>query len=142
MPINSYKMGPGTLKFGVAGVMDVTLQVTNCRVEPSESVKRTDAVPTLGGTEIPAEETGDLTYRLKGNVVQDLAAAGVIAYTWTNAGASIVFEFIPNTVAARKVTGTVRMVPLTIGGAVSKTERPKSDFDFAVVGVPVFAAAP
>lgn len=141
-PIGSYKMGPGTLTLGAGGdLIDVSLQVTNCRVEPSENVTKTDAVPVLGGDEIPAEESADLSYRLRGTFVQDLAAAGVLAWTWDNAGEEHPFEFVPNTVAARQVTGTVRIVPLTIGGDVSKTARPTSDFDMAVIGEPVFAAA-
>lgn len=142
MPIGSYKMGPGTLSLGAGGdLLDVSLQVTNCRVEPAEEVKKTDAVPVLGGDEIPAEESGDLTYRLKGTFMQDLAAAGVIAWTWQNAGEEHPFEFVPNTAAARAVNGTIRVVPLTIGGDVSKTERPKADFDWAIVGVPTFGVA-
>ncbi len=142
MPIGSYKMGPGTLTLGAGGdLLDVSLQVTNCRVEPAESVKSTDAVPVLGGDEIPAEESGDLTYRLKGTFVQDLAALGVIDWTWTNKGEEHPFSFVPNTVAAREVSGTFRVVPLTIGGAVSKTDRPTADFDWAIVGVPTFGPA-
>lgn len=141
MPIGSYKMGPGTLTFGAGGdLLDLSLQVTNCRIEPAENVKSTDAVPVLGGDEIPAEESADLRYRLKGNVIQDLAAAGVCDWTWQHAGEEHPFTFVPNTAAAREVEGTIRIVPLIIGGDVSKTDRPRSDFDYAVIGVPTFGA--
>jgi hypothetical protein len=142
MPIGSYKMGPGTLTLGAGGdLIDVSLQVTNGRVEPAENVKSTDAVPVLGGDELPAEESADYTYRLRGTVLQDLTAGAVLDWTWSHAGEEVAFAFVPNTAAAREVTGTCRVVPLTIGGAVSKTERPTSDFDYAIVGEPVFGAA-
>lgn len=138
MPIGSYKMGPGTLTLGA---FDASCQITNMRVEPAENVTSTDAIPVLCGEELPAEESADYSFRLKGTLVQDLDAAGVCAYTWTNAGTEVAFEFVPNTVEARAVTGTVRVAPITIGGDVSKTARPTSDIDWAVIGEPVFAAA-
>lgn len=141
MPIGSYKMGPGTLTLGAGGdLIDVSLQVTNCRVEPTENTTKTDAVPVLGGDELPAEESADYSFRLRGTFLQDLAAAGVCDWTLLNKGEEHPFEFVPNTAAARQVTGTVRVSPITIGGDVSKTARPTSDFDMAIVGDPVFGA--
>lgn len=142
MPIGSYKMGPGALTIGAGGtILDASCQVTNARVEPSEDVAKTDAVPVLCGEEIPAEESATYSFRLKATVVQDLAAAGVCDFTWTHAGEELAFEFVPNTVAARAVTGTVRVAPITIGGDVDKTKRPTSDIDWAVIGEPAFGAA-
>jgi hypothetical protein len=52
MTVQSYKMGPGTLKLGTAGVKDVSAQVTSCTVNPSEAVDQTDPAaasdPVLG----------------------------------------------------------------------------------------------
>lgn len=142
MPIGSYKMGPGTLTLGTGGdILDVSLQVTNCRVDPAENVSSTDAVPVLGGDELPAEESADYSFRLRGTVLQDLTAGAVLDWTWTHAGEEVPFEFVPNSAAARAVTGTCRVAPLTIGGEVSKTARPTSDFDYACVGEPAFGAA-
>lgn len=141
MPIGSYKMGPGTLTIGAGGtLLDASCQVTNCRVEPAENVTSTDAIPVLCGEELPAEESADYSFRLKGTLVQDLAAAGVCDFTWQHKGEELAFEFVPNTVAARAVTGTVRVAPITIGGDVSKTARPTSDIDWAVIGEPDFGA--
>jgi hypothetical protein len=73
--------------------------------------------------------------------VQDtLAAAGLVDFTWTNAGVNIPFKFIPATAIARKVTGTIRCVPLAIGGDVKK--RNTSDWSPAIIGTPVLAATP
>lgn len=122
----SFRMGPGTVKLGVAGVQNISIQVTSFTVQFSESVETTAAVPVITGDELPAEETPTVTWSVAGNVIQDLAAAGVVAYSWTNAKAELDLEFIPNTAAARKVTGTIVMVPINLGGD-AKT-RPQSDF--------------
>lgn len=140
MAIKSYKMGPGTLKLGPAGIQDVSCQVTNMRVEWDESVDTTDAVDVLCGEQLAAEETATYTATLAGNILQDIDAAGVVAYSWTNKGVNVVFEFIPNTVAARKVTGTVRVVPITLGGDVKS--RPRSDISWKCIGTPVLAPTP
>lgn len=140
MPIKSYKMGDGTFKLGPAGVQDASCQVTNLRVECSENVTTTDAVDVLCGEQLPAEDTVTLSWQLSGNVVQDIAAADLVSYTWTNASDEVAFEFVPNTTEARKVTGVVRLIPLTLGGDVKS--RPQADFTWQIIGTPVLAATP
>lgn len=140
MALASYKVGNGTLKLGPAGVQNISSQVTDCAVVPSEVVKTTEAVPTLDGSELPKEDLASIEWTLEGNVIQDIAAAAMVAYSWTNAGSTLAFEFIPNTVAARKVTGNLVMVPIKLGGTVKTT--PQSDFKWRIVGTPVLAAAP
>lgn len=122
----SFKMGPGTVKLGPAGVQNISIQVTSFTVTFAESVETTPAVPVLTGDELPAEETPTVTWAVSGNIIQDLEAAGVVAYSWTNSKAELALEFIPNTVAARKVTGTIVMVPINLGG--DSKARPQSDF--------------
>jgi hypothetical protein len=140
MAIVSTKLGPGTLKLGTGGAEDVSCQMRACAVNPSEVVESSEAVPVLCGEEIAAEESVSFEYTLSGTAFQDLLAAGMVDYTWTNAGDEVDFEFIPVTALARKVTGTVRLVPLTIGGEVSKTELLTSDFEWRIIGTPVFGA--
>ena len=53
--VNSYKMGPGTLTLG-SSPLDVSAQVTSCKVAASENVSSEDAIPVLSGDEIPGEE--------------------------------------------------------------------------------------
>jgi hypothetical protein len=140
MPIKSFKMGDGTFKLGTGGTQDASCQVTNLRVTPSENVQTADAVPVLCGEELPQEDTVTVTWQLAGNVVQDIAATDLVAYTWTNASEVVDFEFVPNTVAARKVTGQCRIVPLELGGDVKS--RPQSDFTWAIIGTPVLGNTP
>lgn len=137
MAIQSYKLGPGTLKLGAAGVMDVSCQITSGKVEASEKVTTQEALDVLCGEQLAAEDNVSLEWTLSFNLLQDIAAAGSVAWSWTNASTEQAFEFIPNTVGARKVTGTVRVIPITIGGDV-KT-RPRSDATWKVIGTPVLA---
>jgi hypothetical protein len=138
MPINSYKLGPGSFTIGTTP-LDVSCQVTTLSINPTENVTTEDAVHVLCGETLPASDTVDYSFTVSGTVLQDLAAAGVVDYTWTNMGDEVPFEFVPSTADARSVTGTCRLVPLTIGGEV--TTRPTSDFEWAIIGTPVFGAA-
>ena len=70
MTIQSYKQGPGSLTFGVA--QDASAQITNCRVEASENVKSTDAIPVLSGEELPRQDVVTLDWKLSGTVIQDI----------------------------------------------------------------------
>lgn len=139
MAIQSYKPGPGTLTLG-SGPLDVSAQVTACVVEPAENIESSDAIAVLSGEELPAEDTTSLTFTLKATLLQDLAAAGVVDFSWVNAGDEVAFTFVPNTVVDRQVQGTVRVVPITIGGPVK--ERATSDISWVIIGTPDFEAAP
>lgn len=135
MPIESYKIFEGTLTIG-AGPLDASAQVQSAAVIPSEKVKETDPEPVLSGDELEGSSSASLTYRLKGKFLQDGTAGGVVAYSWTNAGDEVAFVLTPNDDASPTITGTVRVIPLQIGGDVSKTDRAKSDFDWQIIGTP------
>lgn len=125
MAIVSYKLGDGTLKFGAGLTENVSCQVTAATVSCTENVQTTDDLTVLCGDVLPGEDTVSHVWQLAFNVVQDITSSGIIAWSWTNKGEEVPFEFIPNTAAARKVTGTVRVVPIAIGGDV--TTRPTAD---------------
>ena len=133
MTVKSYKMGPGTFTIGAAP-QDATCQITNCRIDWTESVSTDDAIPTLCGDEIPAEDEVTYSAVVAGTLVQDIDSAGIVAYSWANKGTEQPFVFIPSTSEARKVTGTLRVVPLTLGGDVKA--RNTSDFSMAIIGDP------
>lgn len=140
MAVKSYKLGPGTLTLGAAP-LDVSGQVRSCRVNPSENVTTTEAVPVLTGEELPAEDEVTYTSTLEVTLLQDLTAAGIVDYSWTNAGDEVPFSFVPSTVEGREVSGTVRVVPIAIGGDVRT--RPTSDFTWTITdvgGLPTFGA--
>jgi len=137
VPIKSYKL-KGSLTLGTTP-LDVSCQVTSVSVNPTENVDTEDAIHVLCGEVLPASDTVDYSYTLSGTVLQDLSTGGVVDYTWDNAGQEVPFEFVPDDTAADMVTGTCRLIPLTIGGDVPS--RPTSDFEWAIIGTPVFTPA-
>jgi hypothetical protein len=131
-----YKLGPGTLTLGSTPT-DFAMQLTNCRVEPTENVTEGDDLNLLDGSTLLGEDDVTYSYVLAGTAVQDLAASGFTDYTWDNKGVTVDFVFTPVTARAATVTGECRIVPLQIGGDVKV--RNTADFSFAVIGEPVFA---
>ena len=138
MAINSFKPINGVLTIG-AGPLAVQSQVTAVELVPSEKVKETDPIPVLSGEELAGDSSSSVSYRLKFSIFQDLRAAGIIKYSYDNAGDEVAFTFEPTDTAAHDASfaGTVVVVPIKVGGKVSKTERAQSDCDWRVVGTPV-----
>lgn len=137
MAVRRYKLGPGTLTLGTGTPFDASAQLTNCRVEWSEQVDSTDAVPMLSGDELPADENASYSAKLAGTAQQDLEAIGFVAYTWDNMGEVVPFVFVPNTAAGRQVTGSLRVAPLNVGGDAKS--QPTSDLSFSCVGIPTMS---
>jgi hypothetical protein len=137
MTVQSYKLGPGTLTLGSAP-LDVSAQVTAMKVEWSENVTSGEDLDLLSGDSLLGDQ--DATYRanLAGNLLQDIAAAGVVDWSWTNKGTEQAFKFVPSTSEGRQITGVLVPVPITVGGDV-KT-RPRSDITWRIVGDPDLAA--
>lgn len=139
MAIESYKVGPGTLKLGTGGIVNVSQQVTSCTVSASENVEEEDDINVLSGDVLEGEDTVSLEWTLSGNFLQDLAASGIVDYTWTNASDNVDFEYVPNTAEDRSIEGVVRLVPLDAGGDVKS--RATSDFEWAIIGTPTLGDA-
>lgn len=141
MPIKRYTVGPGTLTLGGGGsAFDLSAQVTNCRVEWSESTSNVDPIAVLTGEETGADSTTSYSATLAGNLIQDLTVAGTVAYTWAHKGEELPFTFVPSTAEGRAVTGTVRVGPITLGGD-AKDKTPRSDFSWPCIGTPILGAA-
>lgn len=140
MTILSHKLGPGSLTLG-AVPLDVTAQVTAIAIEWEEAVETEDAVDVLSGEQLAEEETASYKAKLTATFLQDtLLAGGLVDFTWTNAGATVDFEFIPNDALTQKVTGQLRVIPLKVGGDVKK--RNKSDWSVSCIGVPDLVVNP
>lgn len=138
MPTKRYTMGPGTLT--LTGPGDISAQITNARIEWSESTTNADRTPTLDGGAIEGDSSTSYTATLAGNVVQDLDAGGLVEWTWQNMGDEVAFSFVPNTAKGRAASGVVRVGPLTLGGDV-EDKTPRSDFSWPCVGKPALGAA-
>lgn len=139
MPVESYKLGPGTMTFDGAGA-DVSAQITKGTVTPIVNKTTTAAIPVLNGEEVPEEHEVSYAWTLDGTLLQDLAASGFIAWTWTNKGLFKSFRYVPNTVEDREVTGFVRVDPILLGGDVKS--RPTSDFSFDITDATGLSADP
>lgn len=139
MAISSYKVGPGTLHLGDTPVA-FSSQVRSCVVSPSENVEEEDDLNVLSGEVLEGEDTATLDWTISGTFLQDLVDDGIIDWTWTNAGNEEAFTYVPNTAGDKRITGVVRVVPISVGGE-AKT-RATSDFEWAIIGTPVFEAIP
>lgn len=134
---NSYKMGPGTLVLGAVGFeQDISCQITNAVLEPD--FDSDDDLYTLCGDTLPGEQK--TTWKMTGTAIQDLAAAGIVEWTWDNQGTTQPFQFTPSTTVGTEFTGSIVVRPLLVGGDVKS--RPTSDFEFPVVGDPVMTTLP
>jgi len=144
MPIRTEFLGPGTLTLGAAD-LEVAGQIRNCRIEPSESVTTRNAIPVMSGEEIPEKNSVTVSYTLAGTLLQDWSTAGVVAFSWANEGDEVEFTFTPKT-GGPTFTGTVVMVPLTVGGDVVRTDAdgdpPAADFSWRCQGKPTPTWAP
>lgn len=134
MPLKSYKLGPGVLEIGDGVEIDISCQLSACRVNPTENVTTEAAIPVLCGEELPEDETVSYAFRLAGTLVQDISAGGVVDYSWANKGLEKSFRFVPSNTEGREVTGTVRIAPISLGGDVKKVNT--SDFDWRCIGDP------
>lgn len=133
MAVQTYKLGPGELIIGSGPGQNISCQITKAGIEWDKDSG--DSVTVLCGDTV----AGDTTYtaKLTGTMYQDISASGFLTWSWANKGTEQPFEFIPNTVSARKVTGTLVVDPLNLGGDVAT--KPTSDFELDIVGTPVIA---
>lgn len=136
MPINSTKLGPGSLTLG-AGAMEVNAQLRAANVTPAEAVEETDPIRVLSGDVLDGSSTQTYSFTLGGTFLQDLGAvASVVDWSWANMGTEQAFEFVPNTAAGRAVSGLLIPVPLVIGGDDPEGAPMQSDFTWRIVGTP------
>lgn len=134
MTIKTQPMGPGTLTFGV-GPLAVSSQVRAATVEWTESVTRKEAKKVLSGEELPASEKATYTAVLKVKVIQEMDNGGLVAWSYANRGTDQAVEFVPNTAEGGSIDGTIRPVPITLGGEVDD-DSPESDFTWSFVDLP------
>lgn len=136
MPPETFKVRDGLFTVGAADEA-FAQQVREMAIDPSEQVESEDDIEVLSGDTIVGEDEVTHDYALTAKVLQDLSAAGFVAWSWTHAGEWQPFTFQPRGDVARAVTGEVRVVPVRIGGAVKA--RAESDFTWQARAV-VFGA--
>lgn len=138
MAVNTLTMGPGTLTIGAdANLTQFASQVTECVLKPK--VDNDDPIPVLSGEEAPGDRSESWT--LEGSLLQDLGATkSVVEWLFTHRGELHPFTFVPATAKGKKLTGTVQVEAVEIGGEART--KPASDFEFVVIGAPTIAVAP
>lgn len=136
MAVTTYTVGAGTLTIGAAGELtNFSSQATSVKLTSSSDIG--DTIYVLSGESVAGDFSE--TYALEGTMLQDLGTDSKLEWLFNNSGETHVFEFIPSTSAARKITGSlVVSSPAEIGGDVRT--KPLTDFTFTVVGKPVIAA--
>lgn len=140
MAIKTYTLGPGTLTLG-AGATQFNAQVRSCTLKASENVTSNDDIPVLSGEVIEGEDVADFDWTLEGTFLQDIDAAGINEFAFTNRGVATPFVFTPNTAAGAHADGLVSPVPLDFGGDVQNPSDqagnpPTADFAWRVKGDP------
>lgn len=133
MPVNALTMGAGVLTIGaVDALTNLSSQTSSVRLIPS--VDKGDARLMLSGESISGDRTE--TWSLEGTLTQDLGAiTSTTEWLFEHRGETHVFEFVPSTAKGKRITGTLEVEAIEIGGDVGT--KPESDFAFALVGSPV-----
>jgi len=136
---SGWPLGPGVLKIGATGsAIDISCNVNNATISANKT--QDDNVTKLCGTVVPGAVTYD--YVIGGNVDVDIAeATGFFALSQTSPGSQQAFTFTPNNDAGTTATGTLVIDPLDFGGDETTTTM-AADFEFAIVGQPVYAYGP
>lgn len=135
----SFSHGPGTLTIGGAD-MPWQGQLSSFECEPTETVTAGSTIDLLDGGSLNDGDTSRVDWKANGTAVQDILAAGIVAYSWDHAGEEIPFTWVPNSTIERQVTGTFVMVPLKLGGPVKKKNT--SDFSWRLTEAPVLDDTP
>jgi hypothetical protein len=132
----TFPLSPGVLKIGATGSeIDVSCLVNNATISTDKD--EGDSTTKLCGTVRPGAVT--YSWHLTGNVDTDIADdAGLFALSQNNPGKEYAFTFTPNTDAGTTATGTLVVDPLDFGGDTTG-ETMTSDFDYTIVGQPVYA---
>lgn len=123
----------GTLLLGVTPGLDISCQVTNCRIKSNYNTD--DSQETLCG-DVLAGATTLKSRSLAGTVIQDFDDdTGFIEWCFANDLTDQSFTFTPNQTGAPTYTGivTVQVPDETSGGDVNT--RLTSDFDWQMSGL-------
>lgn len=132
-------LGPGTLEIGATGTeIDVSCLINNAKITAEKD--EGDATTKLCGTVVPGSVT--YTYSLTGNLDVDADTdAGLFALSQAEPGSQQDFTFTPNTAMGTVATGVLVIDPLDFG-ADEMGEPLTSDFEFTLVGAPVYTYVP
>lgn len=117
--------------------IDYACQASSVLLVPPAPPKDTTE-EVLCGDPLPAEDTD--TWTMKLTAVQDFEDPdGFVVMTWTKSGTWVSFVWKPQGATGPSYSGTVRVWPVEVGGAVRK--RLDSDAEWTIESMPVRAEA-
>lgn len=132
MAIQTMTVGPG--KFSIGDTGDLTVfesQVRKLTLTPS--VDKGDPLAVLSGEKASGDRSESWT--LEGTLLQDFGSTdSTTEWLFDHRGEDHPFEYTPNNSGGKKITGTVTVEAIGIGGEVEA--KAESDFEFALVGEP------
>lgn len=133
MAVETITVGAGQLTIGAASdLTNFSSQTTSVKLVPS--VDQGDAIAVLSGESVAGDRTE--SFNLEGTILQDLGATeSKTEWLFEHRGETHAFEFVPNTAKGKKITGSLVVEAVEIGGDVGT--KPTSDFEFLVIGEPV-----
>lgn len=134
MTVKAVRFGPGTLKLGTTPGTDFSCQVQSMAINVDKD--EGDALTVLCGDSVPGAIK--YAYTLAGTLLQDFITAGLQAFTWTNAGKQVDFEYVPQTGATTfKASGKVVIDPMAIGTSDGEFgDVMTADVEWSCVGTP------
>jgi hypothetical protein len=135
LPNTTGQLGPGVLEIGTTGTeIDVSCLVNNAVIAADKD--ESDSTTKLCGDVRAGTVT--YTYALSGNMDTDIADdAGFFALSQSAPGSQQNFTFTPSSAAGTTATGTLVIDPLDFGADEAGADL-TSDFEFTIVGTPVY----
>ena len=135
MAVKTLTIGPGKLSIGSdALIQQFESQVTGVKLVPN--VETEDAINVLSGEQVAGDRSESFT--LEGSMLQDFGDTNSkTEWLFNHRGEEHPFSFQPNNTKAKKITGTLVVEAIEIGG--DARTKAQSDFEFQVIGAPVIA---
>lgn len=133
--VKAHRLGPGSLKFGeTRDAKEFSTHTSATEISPE--IEDTDAIYLLDGGQY--QDEGEVKGEISGKILQEYSTDSVLAWTWTNAGKVVPFEFVP-VKGTIKVTGKCRIAPVKIGGDVKQLN--EAEFKFSLTETPKISTA-
>lgn len=134
MTVNIATVGPGLLTIGSAAALtNFSSQMRSARIVPSVSVG--DPIDVLSGETVPGDRTE--TFALVVSIQSDFGHNDSrVEWLWKERGKTHPFAYIPNNALGRRITGSIIVEPIEIGGDVKS--KPAHEVTMQLVGAPVF----
>ena len=135
MAVKTLTIGPGKLSIGSdALISQFESQVTSVKLVPN--VETEDAINVLSGEQVAGDRSESFT--LEGSMLQDFGDTNSkTEWLFAHRGEEHPFSFQPNNAKGKKITGTLVVEAIEIGG--DARTKAQSDFEFQVIGAPVIA---